>query len=375
MTLAPTLPDGRQIVVTEFADDPAQAIETGLDLRVQPAPRPEDLGPNEALLEIRSAALSWVDLLMTSGQYQHMPKPPYVPGMEYAGVVRAVGPDVAADRCAVGDRMLVDSMHVGPRSHGDYQAAGGLASYAVVSADLLLPIPGDLDFDQAAVLLQAYETAYHCLVARANLQPGETILINGATGLTGLAAVEMARMLGATVIATGRSAEKLKKVEEVGAHHVVTVLDKAGQVRRFRDDVKALTGGRGVDVVYDAVGGDISLESLRCTAFNARFLIVGWTSTPDVARGRGQRGAPNANHLPTNIIQMKSLIVMGCPSAIAVAKDPSIRPERLARILQWAGEGKIRPQISHLYVMDEFRDAFRARWNGEVTGGCVLRMG
>ncbi|TDK48132.1 NADPH:quinone oxidoreductase family protein [Antarcticimicrobium luteum] len=366
------LPDGRQVVVTEFGETPAEAIETFIELRPQPAPDPAGLGPQEVLLRIRSAAVSWVDLLMTSGQYQHMPAPPYTPGMECAGEVLATGSEVAAAHCRPGARVLVDTMKVGPRSSGAYRGVGGLASYAVVPADAVLPIPGDLSFDQAAMLLQAYETAYHCLVARGNLQPGETILINGATGLTGLAAVEMARMLGATVIAIGRSAEKLARVKEVGADHVVSVLDETGALRRFRDDVKALTGGRGVDVVYDAVGGEISLECLRCTDFGARFLIVGWTSTPDVARGKGQRGAPRANVLPTNIIQMKGLSVLGCPSAIAVAKDPSIRPERLASILCWAEEGRIRPYVSHVFAMEDVREALRARWIGQVTGGCVV---
>ena len=133
-----------------------------------------------------------------------------------------------------------------------------------------------------------------------------------------------------------------------------------------------LTGGRGVDVVYDAVGGETSLECLRCVAFGARFLIVGWTSTPNVARGKGLRGAPNANQLPTNLIQMKQLAVLGCPSAIAVSMDPSIRPPRLATVLKWAEDGAIDPVVSRAFPLADFRDAMRARWAGEVVGGCVL---
>lgn len=367
------LPMGRQLLVTEFAENPAQAIDHFIEQCEQPAPDSAALGPNEVILGVRAASVSWVDLLMTSGQYQHMPRPPYIPGIDYAGEVLAVGSAVDTGKIAPGARVIADPMKVGPRSSGEYRAVGGLASYAVLPADALIPIPGDLDFDQAAILLQSYETAYHCLVARGKLQAGETILINGASGLTGLAAVEMAKMLGATVIATGRSEDKLAKVREIGADHTVAVLDENGDVRRFRDDVKALTDGRGVDVVYDAVGGAISLESTRCTAFGARFLIVGWTSTPDVARGKGQRGAPNANMLPTNIIQMKSLTVMGCPSAIAVAMDPSIRDERLRTILQWARDGLIRPRVSHQFELEDFRDAFHTRWSGGATGGCVVR--
>ena len=153
--------------------------------------------------------MAWVDLLMTSGQYQHMPAPPYTPGMEYSGVVLATGSAVDPKRCAEGDRVLVDAMRVGPRSGGEYQRAGGFANYAVVPQQAVLRIPGKLSFDQAAILLQAYETAYHCLIARAQLKAGETILIAGATGLTGLASVQVAKLLGATVIAIGRSDEKL----------------------------------------------------------------------------------------------------------------------------------------------------------------------
>ncbi|MCX7231865.1 MAG: zinc-binding dehydrogenase [Burkholderiales bacterium] len=295
------LPSGRRVLVTEFADSPPEAIERFTTLVAQPAPDPASLAPDEVVVGIRAASVGWVDLRMTSGQYQHMAEPPYCPGIEYAG---------------------------------------GFASYAVVPARALHPIPGRLDFDQAACLLGAYETAHHCLVTRAQLRAGETVLVTGASGATGLAAVQVARRLGATVIGTGRSGAELAVVRALGADHVVNTRGGDGEpeVRRFRDEVKALTGGRGVDVVYDTVGGEVSLECLRCVDFGARFVIVGWTSTPDVARGRGQRGAPRANQLPTNLIQMKGLSVLGAPAVISVG-----------------------------------RDAMRARWEGEVIGGCVLR--
>jgi NADPH2:quinone reductase len=205
------------------------------------------------------------------------------------------------------------------------------------------------------------------------VRAGETVLIHGASGATGLAAVQVAKILGATVIATGRSDDKLAVVREHGADHVINVRDESGGVRRFRDEVKALTGGHGADVIYDAVGGDIALESLRAARFGARFLIVGWASTPFVARGKGQRGAPNANLLPTNLIMMKSLDVLGCPTVISTVMDPSSRPPRLAQVLQWASEGRIRPHVSHVFPLGEYQAAMRARWNGEVVGGCVLR--
>lgn len=367
-----SLSEGRRVRVTAYAESPDQALAECMLLEAQPSPDPAALKPNEVLVRIRSAAVAWVDLLMTSGQYQHMAPTPYTPGMEYAGDVVAVGSAVGPRQCRVNDRVLVDFMKVGPRSYGDYQGAGGFATYAIIPADTILQVPDNLSYDEAATLLQAYETAYHCLVVRGQLQQGESVLINGASGLTGLAAVQMAKMLGATVIATGRTAAKLAVVKEHGADHVVVTKNPDGSLKLFRDQVKQLTGGQGVDVVYDAVGGETSLESLRCTAFGARFLIVGWTSTPDVARGRGQRGAPNANLLPTNLIQMKSLSVLGCPSAISAARDPAMRASRLATILAWAGEGKIRPYVSNTYTLDDYKDAMLARWRGEVAGGCVL---
>jgi NADPH2:quinone reductase len=133
-----------------------------------------------------------------------------------------------------------------------------------------------------------------------------------------------------------------------------------------------LTGGRGVDVVYDGVGGDVSLESLRCVRFGARLLIVGWASTPFVARGRGGRGAPNANQLPTNLILMKGLDVLGCPTAIATLQDPTIRAPRLAAVLSWASAGRIRPHVSHTFDLEQVKEAMAAKWRGDVIGSCVL---
>jgi len=369
METAP-LPAGHRVRVTELGADPADGIERCTALEPMPAPDPAALSPRDVIIAVRSAAVGWVDLLMTSGQYQHLPRPPYTPGLEYAGVVAWAGAEAGA--VAVGDRVMVDGFLAGPRSLGAYQAWGGFASYAVAPVEAVLPIPGDLSFDQACNLLGNYETAYHCLVTRGRLTAGETVLIHGASGATGLAAVHVAKLMGATVIATGRSAAKLAVVGEHGADHVIDIAGDDGGIRPFRDDVKALTGGRGVDVVYDGVGGDISVESLRCVRFAARFLIVGWAATPLVARGRGERGAPNANQLPTNLIMMKGLDVLGCPTVIATVNDPSLRAPRLARILAWAEAGAIRPHVSHTFPLADFRDAMRAKWRGQITGGCVV---
>jgi NADPH2:quinone reductase len=355
---------GHRVVVSHFAESPPDAIESAVSIAAQDPPDPGTLGPRDVIVAVRSAAVGWVDLLMTSGQYQHMPKPPYTPGLESAGEVVWAGSEATA---RPGDRVIVDGLLAGPRSLGAYQAWGGFASYVVAPAEAIIPIPGALSFDEAAGLLGAYETAYHCLVARGRLAAGETVLVHGASGSTGLAAVEVAKLLGAKVIATGRSPAKLAIVKERGADHTVV---SAGS---FKDDVKALTQGRGVDVVYDSVGGDISVESLRCVRFGARFLIVGWASTPLVARGQGLRGAPNANQLPTNLIMMKGLDVLGCPMAIATTNDPAIRAPRLAQVLAWAASGAIRPHVSQTFPLADVQAALRAKWAGEVVGNCILR--
>lgn len=356
--------------MSQLAESPLQAIAEHMSLEEMAAPDPAQLSPRDVIVGIKSASVGWVDLLMTGGQYQHLPKPPYCPGLEYAGVVEWAGAEVEGLRR--GDAVLVDGFLAGPRSVGDYQAYGGFATYGVAPVEAVRKVPGDLTFDQACNLLGNYETAYHCLVTRGRLRAGETVLVHGASGSTGLAAVHVAKLVGATVIATGRSAAKLAVVKEQGADHVVSCANPDGKpgIRAFREEVKALTGGKGVDVVYDGVGGDISLESLRCVAFGARFLVVGWAATPFVTKG--DRGAPNPNVLPTNLIMMKSLDVLGCPTVISTVMNPASRAPRLAQVLEWAEAGKIRPHVSHVFPLADFKEAMRAKWNGDVVGGCVV---
>ena len=358
------MPPGRRVVVSELGETPLEAIADHMSIEDMAAPDPATLTARDVIVAVKSASVGWVDLLMTSGQYQHMPAPPYCPGLEYAGLVAWAGSDV--EHVKTGDAVLVDALLAGPRSHGSYQAYGGFASYSVAPSEAVRPIPGGLSFDQACNLLGNYETAFHCLVTRGKLQPGEIVLINGASGSTGLAAVHVAKLVGATVIATGRSETKLAVVKAQGADHVVS------STGSFRDEVKALTGGNGVDVVYDGVGGDITLESMRCVKFGARLLIVGWAATPFVARGKGQRGAPNANVLPTNLIMMKGLDVLGCPTVISTVYNPASRAPRLAQVWSWAEAGKIVPYVSHTYPLADFKEAMRAKWSGDVIGGCVL---
>ena len=361
-----SLPPDHRVLITKLGEEPLNAIANHASLVPMPAPDPAALREHDVIVAIKSASVGWVDLIMTSGQYQHPPKPPYTPGLEYAGVVAWRGPAVTT--VAVGDPVLVDAFLAGPRSHGSYQQWGGFASYGVAPADAIHPLPDALTFDQACNLLGNYETAYHCLVVRGRIQRGETVLIHGASGATGLAAVHIAKHLGATVIATGRSDAKLAVVKAQGADHVINTTD----LSTMRDAVRALTGGEGVDIVYDGVGGDISVESLRCVKFGARFVIVGWAATPSVSRGKGLRGAPNANQLPTNLIMMKGLDVLGSPAVISSVKNPALRPPRLAQVLAWAKDGTIKPYVSHTYPLSAFKDAMHAKWRGEVIGGAVV---
>jgi len=355
---------GQRVVIGELGDEPLQAIEQFASLVKMERPDPAMLGPRDVVVAVASAAVGWVDLIMASGQYQHVPKPPYTPGLEYAGTVAWAGGDA---ELAVGTRVLVDPFLAGPRSSGAYREYGGFASYAVAPREAVHVIPGALTFDQACNLLGNYETAYHCLIARGRLAAGETVMIHGASGSVGLAAVHVAKLVGATVIATGRSAAKLAVVKAQGADHVI----EASQP--LREEVKRLTEGRGVDVVYDGVGGPISAESLRCVSFGARYLIVGWAATPFVAKAKGERGAPHANQLPTNLIMMKGLDVLGCPTVISTVNSPSIRAARLAQVMAWASSGQLVPVVSRTYPLADFKAALRAKWHGEVVGGIVLK--
>ncbi len=366
---------GHRVIVDSYASTPLEGIER---VRVEPQQPPgsDALAEGDVLVAVHRASINWVDLLMLSGQYQHMVEPPYTPGLEYSGVVAAVGCDVSSSKLSVGDRVMADAFSTGPRSTGAHQKHGGLASYAVAPAAALHPVPSELSLDQASCFFGSYETAYHVLVARGRLRQGERVLIHGASGATGLAAIQVAKRVGAEVIATGRSPTKLATVRDQGADHVVCLAreDDAPGVRSFRREVKELSGGQGVDVVFDPVGGEVSLESLRATRFGARFLIVGWAATPFVAKGKGQRGAPGANVLPTNLIMMKGLDVLGCPTAITTDRTPEIREERLRCLMQWLRAGDLSPVVGAVFPMSDVQEAMRAKWESRFVGHCVVQL-
>jgi NADPH2:quinone reductase len=354
----------------ELGERPMDAVLQHLRFEPQPFPNTSELADDDVVVRIERAAVGWVDLLMMSGLYQHMAKVPFVPGLEYSGTVVWHGANVI--NLAVGDAVMSDALKTGPRSLGAHRAYGGFATYAVAPASALIHKPERLSFAEASVLMSSYATAYHCLIHRGRVQAGEVVLVHGASGATGLAAVHIAKLLGARVIATGRSENKLQIVAQEGADHVVAIRRNSDGDIRFRDEVKELTDGAGVDVVYDGVGGDVSVESLRCVRFGARFLVVGWASTPFVADAKGKRGAPRANQLPTNLIMMKGLDVLGCPAAISAHREPSLTEARRAQIFEWVNSGKITPRVAQTYALDDAREALTAKWESEHVGGVVL---
>jgi NADPH2:quinone reductase len=318
---------------------------------------------------VQAAAVGWVDLIMMSGQYQHMARPPYTPGLEFAGVVEAVGPGVTA--VSPGDPVLADAFQTGPRSGGDHQRWGGFATWALLPEHAAMPLPAGLSPAQAANLLGNFETAYHVLVHRGRLAAGESVLILGASGSTGLAGVQLAKRLGATVVVGGRNAAKLAELRDHGADHTIVTGHADGSIPRFRDEVREVTGG-GVHVLWDGVGGPVSLEALRCLRFGGRFCLVGWAATPNVSRGKGRRGAPNANQLPTNLIQMKGLDVLGCPAIISTKHDPTLRPTRLRWLLDEVAAGRLVPHAGPVFPLAQLHDALRAKWDSRFVGGCLV---
>jgi NADPH2:quinone reductase len=322
----------KALVCRELAADYA-----GVALEEQAMPEP---GAGEVRVRIKAASLNFPDLLMTEGKYQLKPDLPFVLGMEFAGIVDAVGAGVSGfapgDAVAGGNRI------------------GAFSEYAVVPAAALRRKPDAISFAAAASYGAAYLTAYVALVRRGNLQAGETLLVHGASGGVGLAAVDMGRLLGATVIATSASEDKRRILTEYGADHV---LPDAG----FRERVKELTGGRGADVIYDPVGGDVFDESVRCIAFDGRLLIIGFTS------GR----IPSVN---VNMPLIKGFSVVGVRAGEYGRQFPDRGRENMAAIWKWAEEGKVRPRIHAEVPLADWRRAFEMMRGREVVGKVAIVM-
>jgi NADPH2:quinone reductase len=298
-------------------------------------------GEGELRLKLKACSINFPDILMVQGKYQFKPELPFAPGMEGAGIVDAVGAGVTKFR--PGDR-VVAGLRI-----------GGFAEEVNIPAGNCRPIPAGMDFVKAAAYPAAYLTAYVGLVIRGNLKAGETLLVHGSTGGVGMAAVDMGKMLGATVIATSASDEKLKVVKARGADHVLNV------TRDFREEVKALTGGKGADVVYDPVGGDVFDESVRCIAWNGRLLVIGFTS------GR----------IPTVSVNMpliKGFSVVGVRAGEYGRRDPEAGRRNIEAIDRLAAEGKIDPYVCATFPLERAVDAMRMLQNREAVGKVVVTM-
>jgi len=309
---------------------------SGVELREIPRPTP---GPGEVLLQVRATSINYPDLLLCQGKYQLKLDPPFTPGMDIAGEVIALGDGV--DGFKLGDAVCGGSKH------------GGFAKYAVVPARGLWKKPNTFSFTQAAAYPAAYLTAYVSLVRRGGLQAGETLLVHGASGGVGMAAVQVGKLLGATVIATGGSDVKLAEVKAFGADHVLNTANG------FRQQVKDLTQGKGANVIFDPVGGDIFDESVRCIAFDGRLLVIGFTS------GR-------IATVPTNMPLIKGFSVVGVRAGEYGRQFPEKGAENVDKIWQWASEGKTSPHIHTTLPLDDVLDGFAMLQNRHVVGKVVI---
>lgn len=321
----------RALVCHQLSDD-----FSGVEIRDVPQPEP---GPGEVLIEVRATSLNFPDLLLCQGKYQLKLEPPFTPGMDLSGIIAALGEGV--DGFQVGDAVCGGARF------------GGFAEYAVVSADGLQLKPENMSFDEAASYSAAYLTAYVSLVRRGRLQAGETLLVHGASGGVGMAAIDVGKMLGATVIATGGSDDKLARVKAYGADHVINTRDG------IREKVKALTDGRGADVIYDPVGGDVFDESVRCIAFDGRLLVIGFTS------GRIATVA-------TNMPLIKGFSVVGVRAGEYGRQFPERGRENVEQIWSWAREGKTRPYIHANLPLERVLEGFEMLQNRKVTGKLIV---
>lgn len=305
----------------------------GLVVRDIDAPGPPAEGQVRVALEARG--LSFVDVLMVAGEYQVKPELPFIPGSEAAGVITEVGPGVRGRR--EGDRVLV---------------SGGCVDEIVVNAERTTPIPDHVSFESAAAFRSNYTTALYGL-QRGQLEAGEVLLVHGAAGGVGLAAVDVGKLMGAIVIGTASSDEKLKVVKRLGADHVINYSDG------FRDQVKEFTGGRGADVIYDPVGGDVFDESMRCIAPYGRILIVGFTS--------GRAALAKTNHL-----LIKDVSVIGFTIGALGRLDPARGQRNFEILMSWLQAERVHPHVSHRLPLERTADALQLIVERKVIGKVVV---
>jgi NADPH2:quinone reductase len=291
-------------------------------------------------LAVHACGINFGDTLMIAGQYQVKPPFPFTPGFEVAGEIIEV--DKAVTQFKPGDRVIAFT---------DY---GGYAEEVVVRASSCLPIPDTMNFVDAAAFMVTYGTSHLALDHRAHLQAGEVLLVHGAAGGVGLTAVEIGKLMGATVIATASTPEKLAIVRQYGADHLINYRQES-----FRDRVKEITNGKGADVIYDPVGGDVFDQSLRCINWEGRLLVIGFAS------GR----IPQA---PANLTLVKNCSIVGVYWGAYATRQPHTLFQSLQTLLGWYSQGKLKPHISATFPLEQVAEAMNMLTGRQSTGKVVL---
>jgi NADPH:quinone reductase len=304
-----------------------------------PSPAP---GPGEVVVSVKAASLNFPDVLIIQNKYQIKPPLPFSPGGEVAGVVKAVGEGVAGAK--VGDAVMALTTY------------GGFAEEVKVDASRLLPIPPGMDFTTASAFVFAYGTSDHALRDRAALEAGETVLVLGAAGGVGLAAIEIAKALGARVIACASSDEKLAACREHGADETINYVSDD-----LRKRVDALTGGKGADVVYDPVGGAFTELALRSCAWRGRLLVIGFASG-------------EIPKIPLNLALLKGCSIVGVFWGAFAKREPEAFAESIAGLARWYGEGKLRPHITATFPLERAAEALSRMAGRTVVGKVVLTV-
>ena len=297
----------------------------------------------EVVIEVKAAAVNFPDVLIIQGKYQVKPALPFTPGSELAGVVSSVGDGVG--HVKVGDRVIA------------FVAQGAFAAQAVAPAASVMPMPPGMEFDTAAAITLTYGTSHHAIVDRAALKAGETMLVLGAAGGVGLAAIEIGKALGATVIACASTDEKLAVCREHGADATINYGD--GNMDALREAIKAATGGKGPDVIYDPVGGTFAEPAFRSIGWRGRYLVVGF------ANGEIPK-------LPLNLMLLKGASLVGVFWGEFARREPKANLAGMRQLLQWLGEGKIRPRISGRYALADTARALEDMAARKVMGKVVI---
>jgi NADPH:quinone reductase len=314
-------------------------------LRLEEVPDPAP-GAGELLVRVRACSINYPDVLIIEDKYQLRPPRPFAPGSEIAGEVEAVGEGV--EGWSVGDRLIAAT------------GFGGLVEKVVVAAKSAIPLPPDRSFEEGSALLLTYATSIHALVDRGKLQGGQTLLVLGAAGGVGIAAVEIGKALGARVIAAASSEEKAAAARAAGADVAVVYptgeIDRKALAQTFKDAV----GPAGADVIYDPVGGDYSEAALRSIAWEGRFLVVGFPA--GIAK------------LPLNLTLLKSCDVCGVFWGAFAARDPKANAAHVEQLFRWWREGKIAPKISATYPLEHAGDAIAALRDRKAIGKLVVTI-